>query len=222
MENTKIKLEQNGETIFVFPVSPDNFTNPGEMGHDTAVINGLGEILLKGKKKLRTLGWESFFPAQPYDFIQVEEGELWEPLQYIEKIKELENNGTTVTVNITEFLSMDCVISKFEPRMEERGKDVSYSITFTEDVQVDTPDVSKQTAKRPTKEVKSHLYKWKKGDTWKKVAKKETGKSSNYAKLKKANKSRINKAIKAYKKKHNVKSVKETTALIGTQVLIKV
>lgn len=221
MENTKIELKENGELLFVFPVSPDSLPNPGEMGHDTVVINGLCEILLKGKKKLRTLAWESFFPAQPYDFMQVEEGELQEPSNYIEKLMELKNNGTTVTVNITDFLSMDCVISKFEPRMEERGKDISYSISFTEDVQVDTPSTSKQTAKRPTKAVYAHMYKWKKGDTWKKVAKKETGDSKNYSKLKKANKSRINKAIKAYKKKHNVKTVKETTALIGVKVLIK-
>lgn len=222
IENTTIELKVDGERVFIFPVSPESFEITSEVNHTSVNVNGLGEILLKGDKMLRSFGWTCFFPSQAYDFIQVDESDLLEASAYVEKLQQLAFDRQTVTINIKDFISMDCVISKFSPGMEEKGKDLSYSITFMEDVNVDTPNVKTQTAKRPTKSVKSHMYKWKKGDTWKKVAKKETGKSENYSKLKKANKSKINKAVKAYKKKHNVKSVKDTVALVGVKILIKV
>jgi hypothetical protein len=221
-ENTTIELKDGDETIFVFPVSPESFELVSEMGHETQNINGLGQILLKGDKSVRTIGWTCFFPSQHYDFVQVNEAELATPMWYVETINGLMLKKKTVTLNIKDFISIKCVISKFTPGMEEKGKDFSYSITFMEDVTVSTPSVKKQTAKRPIKSVHSHMYKWKKGDTWKKVAKKETGKSANYSKLKQANKSRINKAKNAYMKKHNVKKVKEEKALIGTKILLKV
>jgi Ni/Co efflux regulator RcnB len=129
--------------------------------------------------------------------------------------------GLTVQVSISDVITLPMTLSTFTYGQDDGTADVNCSVTVTEVREVATPNEAKQTAKRPTKKVVSHMYKWKKGDTWKKVAKKETGDSKNYSKLKKANKSRINKAIKAYKKKHNVKTVKETTALIGVKVLIK-
>lgn len=220
MGNTKISISY-GDGELTFPISPESFSVPYSINHEKVNINGLGEILLKGNPELQSVGWNSFFPAQHYDFCQVSEGELMPPNAYILVLKLLAANNRTVKLNISGFLSLPVVISSFSPGMEERGKDVAYSITFTEDKGVNTPSVEKQTAKRPTKEVKSHLYKWKKDDTWKKVAKKETGDSGNASKLEKANKDRINKAVKNYQKKNNVKSVKDEVALVGTDVLIK-
>jgi hypothetical protein len=45
---------------------------------------------------------------------------------------------------------------------------------------------------------------------------------NSFGEVLKMDKSKIKKAVKDYKKKHNVKSVKETTALIGVKILIKV
>jgi hypothetical protein len=130
--------------------------------------------------------------------------------------------GLTVQVSISDVITLPMTLSTFTYGQDDGTADVNYSVTFTEVREVATPDAAKQTAKRPTKKVVSHMYKWKKGDTWKKVAKKETGKSDNWKKLKSTNKSRVDKAIKAYKKKHpSVKKVKDTTALIGTKILIK-
>lgn len=221
MENTKISISYNGSTM-VFPISPESFSIPYSINHEKVNINGLGEILLKGNPELRSVGWNSFFPAQYYDFCQVSEGDLMQPNAYVLILTLLAAQKKTVTLNVSDFLSLPVVVSSFSPGMEERGKDVAYSITFTEDKSVDTPSVKKQTAKRPTKEVKSHLYKWKKGDTWKKVAKKETGDSKNASKLKKANQKRADQAVKKYKKAHpNQKTIKEEVALVGEKVLIK-
>ena len=220
MGNTKISITYNGTTL-VFPISPESFSVPLSYNHEKVNINGLGEILLKGEQELRSVGWNSFFPDQYYDFCQVTEGELREPNYYILVLMLLASNKQTVTLNISGFLSMPVVITNFSPGMEERGKDVSYSITFTQDKSVDTPSVKKQTAKRPTKEVIAHLYKWKKGDTWKKVAKKETGKASNWKRLIKINKKKIDKAAADYHKKHPKASKIPNSAFIGVKFLIK-
>jgi hypothetical protein len=228
MKNTRIELVVDGKRKFVFPVTPSEFTNPFSMNNEKVSINGLGEILLKGDRNLSSLGWSSFFPADDYEFLQVKKRE--KPKRYIEILENLAKQKKTVTINITSLISMNCVIDSFEPGMEERGKDVSYSITFVEYRDVDTPSVKKQTAKRPTKNTYSHLYTWKKGDTWKKVAKKETGKAENWQKLRKANLKRIDKAAMAYSKAHtsgnnqgqsNTVTAKESTFLVGVKVLIK-
>jgi hypothetical protein len=219
--STKIELKI-GETAFTIPVTPESFEISGGYDNQTVNINGLGEILLKGKRNLRTVSWSSFFPREHYDFCQTSEAEHIDPTNYITVMMFAAEFGLTVQVSISDVITLPMTLSTFTYGQDDGTADVNYSVTFTEVREVATPDAAKQTAKRPTKKVVSHMYKWKKGDTWKKVAKKETGKSDNWKKLKSTNKSRVDKAIKAYKKKHpSVKKVKDTTALIGTKILIK-
>lgn len=218
---TKIEVKI-GESTFTLPVTPESFEISTGYDHQTVNINGLGEILLKGKRNLMTISWSSFFPRKYYDFCQVSEAEFVDPRMYILFLNLATNLDIDVYVSISDFVSMKVVLETFTYGQDDGTADVNYSITFKEVREVDTPDAAKQTAKRPTKKVTSHMYKWKKGDTWKKVAKKETGKTENWKKLKSTNKSRISKAIKAYKKKHpSAKKIKDTTALIGTKILIK-
>lgn len=219
--STKIELKI-GETALTIPVTPESFEISGGYDNQTVNINGLGEILLKGKRNLRTVSWSSFFPREHYDFCQTSEAEHIDPNNYITVMMLAAEFGLTVQVSISDVITLPMTLSTFTYGQDDGTADVNYSVTFTEVREVATPDAAKQTAKRPTKKVVSHMYKWKKGDTWKKVAKKETGKSDNWKKLKSTNKSRVDKAIKAYKKKHpSAKKVKDTTALIGTKILIK-
>jgi len=221
MDKTTIEIRL-ADTSFIIPVTPESFDVSCGYDHQTVNINGLGEVLLRGKRNLRTVSWSSFFPRQHYDFCQVSEADLIDPRWYIAFLLLAEENDLDIKVTISDFISIPVVISSFDHGQDDGTGDVNYSITLTEVRDVDTPSAAKQTAKRPTKKVTSHMYKWKKGDTWKKVAKKETGKSDNWKKLRKANIKRIDKAAMEYKKKHpRVKKVKETTVLIGVKVLIK-
>ena len=70
-------------------------------------------------------------------------------------------------------------------------------------------------AVRATKQVKTVTHKWKKGDTWQKLAKSNLGSSKNWKNVRKANLSVVKKA----KKKHPKK--KEKLALVGYKVVIK-
>ena len=218
---TKIEIKV-GSLGIVIPVTPESFEIGVGYDNQTVNINGLGEILLKGKRNLRTISWSSFFPRQYYDFCQVSEAELAEPNGYIALLILAAEAEMTVQVSISDMISIPMMLSSFNYGQDDGTGDVNYTISFTEVREVATPDAAKQTAKRPTKKVVSHMYKWKKGDTWKKVAKKETGKSDNWKNLRKANRKRIDKAAMEYHKKHpKVKKIKETTSLIGVKVLIK-
>lgn len=218
---TKIEIKV-GSLAIVIPVTPESFEIGVGYDNQTVNINGLGEILLKGKRNLRTISWSSFFPRQYYDFCQVSEAELAEPNGYIALLILAAEAEMTVQVSISDMISIPMMLSSFNYGQDDGTGDVNYTISFTEVREVATPDAAKQTAKRPTKKVVSHMYKWKKGDTWKKVAKKEMGDTEKWKSLKKTNQKRADEAVKKYKKAHpNEKTIKDEVALVGEKVLIK-
>ena len=221
MDNTKIEM-RIGKTSFFFPLTPDTIDVTSGYDHQTVNINGLGEILLRGKRNLRSISWSSFFPRERYDFCQVSEADFKEPGFYVLALSLAEEGNMDITISVTNLISMPVVVESFDYGQDDATSDVNYSITLKEVRDVDTPSADTQTAGRPIKQVTSHLYKWKNGDTWKKVAKKETGKTENWKGLKKTNQKRSDEAVKKYKKKHpQEKTIKEETALIGEKVLIK-
>jgi len=221
MDNTKIEL-QIGDTSFVFPVTPESFDIQCGYDHQTVNINGLGEVLLRGKRNLRSISWSSFLPRERYEWCQVSEADFKTPPFFILALRLAEESAMDIRVNITDLISLPVVISSFNFGQDDGVGDVNYSITLVESREVDTPSADKQTAGRPVKKVTSHLYKWKKGDTWKKVAKKEMGDTEKWKSLKETNKKRTDDAVKKYKKAHpNEKTIKDEVALIGEKVLIK-
>jgi hypothetical protein len=185
-------------------------------------INGLGEVLLRGKRNLRSISWSSFLPRERYEWCQVSEADFKAPPLFIVALHLAEESAMDIRVNITNLISLPVVISSFNFGQDDGVGDVNYSITLVESRDVDTPSADTQTAGRPVKKVTSHLYKWKKGDTWKKVAKKEMGDTEKWKSLKKTNQKRADEAVKKYKKAHpNEKTIKDEVALVGEKVLIK-
>jgi len=202
-----------------FPINPESIETTDGVENTSVNVSNLGEIILKGKRNLTTISWSAFFPREDYDFCVATP--LDDPNEYVEKIKDWMDNNYTVTLDIPGFISLNCLITSFEPSPNGGIYDIGYNISFKQFKDVDLPSVKKQTAKRPVKAVVAHLYKWKNNDTWKKVAKKETGDSKNSKKLRKLNEKRIKKATKKYRDKHHVTTVKEKVALVGEKVLIK-
>ena len=206
------------------PVNPESFDIESSQNNTSVVVHSLGEINLKGKRNLKGVSFDSFFPAQQYDFCRCA---CEEPYAYIQKLEALLEDNTTLHLIITDTeINMQCTIESFSYGEAERNGDVYYSLSLKEYRVLKNTDVTankkanttikKATTKRASKTVKSQKYKWKKGDTWHKVAKKKTGTSANYKALKKQNKAVIKKAMK----KHPLKKEKE--ALIGYEVVIKV
>lgn len=208
----------NGKKSFIFPVNPESFDISESQNNTSIYIHNSGELNLKGKRSLRSVSWSCFFPNQDYNFLQTTRKT---PEEYINLLKGLLEDNTTCELTIPSRLSMSCTIESFSYGESERNRDVSYSITFKE-----YRDIEK---KRSSKESKKKMYKWKKGDTWSKVCKKQLGSSKGWQKVrsKKFNKKLIDKSILELKKANKKlpaskrKKVTESNALIGKKVLLK-
>ena len=221
--NIFINWDDDKESIQL-PVNPESFDIESSQNNTSVVVHSLGEINLKGKRNLKGVSFDSFFPAQQYDFCRCA---CEEPYAYIQKLEALLEDNTTLHLIITDTeINMQCTIESFSYGEAERNGDVYYSLNLKEYRVLKNTDVTanktanttikKAATKRTSKTVKSQSYKWKKGDTWHKVAKKKTGTSANYKAIRKQNKAVIKKAKKKYPKK------KEKDALIGYKVVIKV
>lgn len=179
----------DGKQALTIPVMPSSFEVTTEQDHQTVNIVNMGEILLKGNRKLRTLTFSSFFPAQKYGFADTDNTE---PYELVKKIANFRNNRYSLKVSISGAITFDGVISSFSYSEEDGTGDVSYSITFTEERQIK--------GKRAEKTAKVKKYVCKKGDNFYKVARKTTGSVSNAKKIAKANKMKVTAKLKKGKK----------------------
>lgn len=204
----------NDKKSIQIPVLPESFEIEDSNNDTVVTIHNLGDINLKGKRGLYGLSFESFFPAQEYDF---EHGTHHDPYDYyVANLKSLFENNTTVHVIITETnINGFFTIESFTYGQSEKTKDVDYSLSFREYRSISSTSNGTSKRGRANKGVSTKTVTWKKGDTWQKVTKKVLGSSKTYKKQKKNNKAVIKKA----KKKHPKK--KEALALVGYKVVIK-
>jgi LysM repeat protein len=175
----------SGKKAITLPVAPPSYEVTDEQDNQTVNIYGLGEILLKGEKKLRTLTFSSFFPAQKYAFADTNNTQPW---NLVNKIREWKDDKETLRVTISNAISLRCVIQSFTYSEEDGTGDVKYTITFQEDRKIK--------GKRAEKTVTAKKYTCKAGDTFYKVARKTTGSTSNASKIAKANKMKVNSKLK--------------------------
>ena len=126
-----IYINWNDDTKTIrLPVNPESFNVEGSQNNTSINIQNFGEINLKGKRNLLSLSFESFFPAQKYDFAK---GAYKEPYAYIRKLKKLMEKNTTLHVVITETdINMQCTIESFSYGEEEKNGDVQYSLSLKE------------------------------------------------------------------------------------------
>ena len=192
---------------FRLPILPSSFEQGLSQQNQSLNIHNRGEINLKGKRALKTISFSSFFPCQNYQFCRCKPKAPYD--YYCKTLEKLMIDNITVHLIITGTdINFFATIESFAHGESERVRDVTYSIEFKEYVDVKTKTT------RLTKSKKTGGYKWKKGDTWPKVCKKQLGTSKNYKKIRKNNMSVIKKA----KKKHPKK--KEKNALIGYTVML--
>ena len=179
----------DGKQALTMPVMPPSFEISSENDHQTVNIVNLGEILLKGNPKLRTLTFSCFFPAQEYIFADTTD---INPYELVNKITQWKDEKISLRVVIDVQVDFTCVIQSFSYSENDGTRDVSYTISFLED--------KKQQGKRAEKTVEAKTYICKKGDNFYKVARKTTGSTENAAKIAKANKMKVNAKLKKGKK----------------------
>lgn len=202
----------NGKDKIRFPVLPSSFKIGTSNQNTSESVHRKGEVNLLGERNLETVEVSSFFPAKEYPFCQYK-GFNKNPYTYVDKIKKWKNSKVTPVFIITGVFNKTVSIESFEYGEEDATGDVSFTLSLKEYVTVSYSKAKKKTSKgkkvkkktsskkRSSKSTKTTRYTVKKGDTLSKIAKKITGKSSNWKKIYKKNKSVIEKAAKKHGRK---------------------
>lgn len=123
-------LSCGGKSV-TFPISPASFTVSDSYGNSSVNINSLGEMNMLGKRKLSTISFSSFFPAQYYDFQQV--FTLRDPYSYVADIQAMAVMGQPSRISISgTTVSMPVSIDDFQYSEKDGTGDVYFSITLRE------------------------------------------------------------------------------------------
>lgn len=199
MKNYGISLIVEEREIAI-PVLPEQLkvTSPGK--NETTTVLNLGEVLILRKKGLRTVAWDSFFPANNAPYVTGRITDPVEIVQAIQRARDKENplrfliTGTDLDINFR----MGVETFDYEERSGELG-DFYYSIKLSEWKDCSprriilSPDPSKPAqAQEPARTGKpesttSKTYTVKSGDCLWNIAKTFYGKGSDYTKIYNAN-----------------------------------
>lgn len=195
---------KSGSHHIHLPINPSSFEITASMNNTTVNVHNLGEINLKGKRGLYSIGFSSFFPAQEYSFAKTH---YQPPYMYIDILRKLFEGNKTVQLIITDTdINGYFTIESFTHGHSDGSRDVDYSLELKE---------YRTSKARVFKAPSTGTYTWKKGDTWHAVCKKKLGSSKQWKTVKNLNKDVIKKA----KKKHPEK--RENEALVGYKVVIR-
>jgi len=131
-----IIISQNEEKL-VLPVTPVKYEVGNEQGNKTVDITQIGEVLLFGNPKLKTLSFEGFFPAKDYPFIV---GDKRKPIEIINLIEKWKTSKKPVRVIISDGpINLMMGIESFPYKKQENTGDMYYTLTFKEHKDLNTP-----------------------------------------------------------------------------------
>lgn len=208
----------NEEDKIRFPILPPSFEVATSQNNTSENVHRKGEVNLLGEKALETIEISSFFPSKEYPFCQYI-GFDTNPYYYVEKIKRWKEKKVTPRLIITGNSNINMLVSieSFRYGEQDGSGDVSFSLELKEYVALKYTDKKKKTntsngkkvkkkntkatSKKSTRSVKTETYIVKEKDTLCSIAKKKTGKSSNWKKIYQKNKTVIEKAAKKHGKK---------------------
>lgn len=185
-----------GNKRFRIPVLPSEYTVRSERGDETVVINSLGEVDLGGKRKLKSISFSSFFPAEGGSFVDYSCPSPRECVEIVEKIQHGEPCKLTITGTP---IKMYCRISSFTWEEHDGSCDIYYSLTLTEhrkiSIQKSSVAVDEEVAAsaqttesaRPDPPKETINYTVQSGESYSSIARKTTGSASNKRKIQQQN-----------------------------------
>lgn len=131
----QIWLKGGGSRIRI-PVVPAEYTVTSEQDNTSVTVCNLGEVTLRGKRKLQQISFSSFFPRQ-YDsgYCDVRSKS---PITMVKKVEKMKRAGS-VKLIITGVLSMKVTIESFEWGENDGTGDISYTLSMKEYRTVSVP-----------------------------------------------------------------------------------
>ena len=120
---------KGGESRIRIPVVPAEYTVTSEQDNTSVTVCNLGEVTLRGKRKLQQISFSSFFPRQ-YDsgYCDVRSKS---PITMVKKVEKMKRAGS-VKLIITGVLSMKVTIESFEWGENDGTGDISYTLSMKE------------------------------------------------------------------------------------------
>ena len=126
-----MELWLKGSKKVRIPVLPSEYVVQSAQDNTSVNIIGLGEVTLKGKRKLRTISFSSFFPKR-YDRSFCEFSGIKSPRTYVDLIEKMKQSGTVKLIITGAPLSFRCTIESFEWGENDGTGDISYTISLKE------------------------------------------------------------------------------------------
>lgn len=182
----EIHLSYNGTNILL-PIAPASFEIKESQDNETATAHNFGEINLIGKRKLKEVTIDSFFPARQYGFAVAEYA--GDPLSaYVRRLSSWMAAGNVITfLAVGTGIAWHATIESFIWGKSDTTGDINYQLALKE---------YRKPTGRVARKVTTKKHICKKGDTLKKLAKKYLGKTSYSNNLYKANKAAITAGVK--------------------------
>ena len=120
----------NREQVIKLPVLPKEFKIQSGMKNENYDTISIGEIKLIGMPKLKSISFNSFFPAQDYPFLRDKTHKAWE---YVNMIEEWKSRRVPIRLIITDTpINMACSIENFEYGEQDGSRDVYYTLALEE------------------------------------------------------------------------------------------
>lgn len=195
-----------GDAGIILPVSPESYEIDYPQNSETVNINNLGDINLLGKRGLKQVTLESFYPSQYYGFCVAEP--KMTPDQFTHQIAVWKNANQKLYFKAGGSVNFLCTITDLSYSKKDGTGDSYYSIELTEYRVVGSNRVTPSNKGTDTKKGKTYKCKTNK-ETLKKISKKFYGSSKYADMLYKKNKKAIENAFKRHKKAYAKKQAAE-------------
>lgn len=126
-----MELWLRGSRNVRIPVLPSGYSVTSEQKNTNVDIIGLGEVTLRGKRKLREISFSSFFPYR-YDSSYCDVTSLKTPQAYVKLIESMKQSGTVKLIITGTPISFRCTIESFKWDEEDGTGDIYYTLTLKE------------------------------------------------------------------------------------------
>lgn len=120
-----------GSSRIRIPVIPSEYTVQSAQNNTTVNVIGLGDVVLKGKRGLRSISFSSFFPKR-YDADYCQYTNLKSPKAYVNIIEKMKRAGTVKLIITGTQINFRCTIESFEWGENDGTGDIDYTLTFQE------------------------------------------------------------------------------------------